>query len=424
MQIVIFTIGTEGDVRPLVALAVGLKNQGHHVRVATDMSCQNLVVDHGLEFSPLTGDFMGWMYCDKDLQKRGLSTFAIAKAFQSQLLEMSQNWPEQGRQAAQGADLLIGNGMVYFLAQSLGEVFGIPVVETQLVPTMPSHHVPIMPLPGWMKSLPPAMNVGLGHLTRQIVWYVYQPVYNKVVRPRLGLAAYPRFGPYYQKKFQCPKMFAYSPYLIEPRKSWPSRIQTTGPWMLETSATWKPPSELLDFLRAGPKPIYIGFGSMFHHDAQAFTDMIQASIEETGQRVILATGWGGLHVKNMSEASRDKMLSVGHIPHDWLFPRIALAVHHGGAGTTHAVLRAGIPSVVVPVFGDQPFWARRLERLGVAPRALPRETLTSADLTKAITLASSTEMQARARVVATMQQAENGVDNAIKALQNFGLLSA
>ena len=424
MQIVILTIGTEGDVRPLVALGLGLKKLGHQVKIATDHSCQALVVDHGLEFAPLTGNFMEWMKQDKELQKRGLSPSAMAKAFQQRLLEMGQDWPEQGRNAAQGADLLIGNGMVYFLAQSLGEVFDIPVVESQLVPNMPSHHSPIMPLPAWMKNLPSSVNVALGHLTRQIVWYVYQPVYNDHIRPQLGLKAYPRFGPYYQKAFQRPKMFAFSPLLVEPRKKWPSRIQTTGPWMIETDSEWQPPAELLAFLEAGPKPVYIGFGSMLNHDAQAFTDMIQEAIEETGQRVILATGWGGLDATNMSEFCRDNIFSVGHIPHDWLLPRMAMAVHHGGAGTSHAVLRSGIPSVVVPVFGDQPFWAGRLERLGVAPPALPRETLTSADLTKAIAIAAGTQMQERAKSVAAKIRAENGVDNAIKSLQSFGLLSA
>jgi sterol 3beta-glucosyltransferase len=422
MQIVILTIGTEGDVRPLVALAVGLKNQGHNIRIATDVSCQKLVVDHDLEFSPLSGDFMAWMRRDKDLQKQGLATLAMARAFQHQLLQMCQTWPEQALGAAKGADLLIGNGMVYFLAQSLGEALSIPVVETQLVPTMPSHHAPIIPLPAWMQAMPQVVNVGLGHLTRQMVWHVYRPAYNTVVRPQLGLEPYPNFGPYYHRKFQRPKLFAYSPCLVEPRKSWPSTIQTTGPWTLEGGAAWEPPAELLGFMEAGPQPIYIGFGSMYHHDAKAFTDMIQTSIEETGKRVILATGWGGLNAQHMSEASRDKILSVGHLPHDWLFPRVALAVHHGGAGTTHAALRAGIPSVVTPVFGDQPFWAQRLQKLGVAPAALPRETLTSSGLTKAINIAASAEMCERARVVGKRLQAEHGVDNAIQALRAFGVL--
>ncbi|HBF29118.1 glycosyltransferase [Rhizobium sp.] len=422
MQIVILTIGTEGDVRPLVALGLGLKAEGHQVRVATDQSCEKLVVDHGLEFAPLNGDFMSWMRKDKSLQKSGLATLAMARAFQQQLLLMSQMWPEQGCAAAAGADLLIGNGMVFFLAAALGEMFNIPVIETQLVPTMPAEHPPIIPLPKSMQSLPQSVNVGLGHLTRQLIWHVYRPAYNQGVRPKLGLKPYPFWGPYYSKGFQHPKLLAYSPNLVEPRKTWPSLIQTTGSWVLEGRDAWEPPAELMRFLDAGPAPVYIGFGSMFHHDAASFTAMIRKAVDDAGKRVVLATGWGGLNLEPGAE--QDKIMSIGHVPHDWLFPRMALAVHHGGAGTTHAATRAGIPSVVVPVFGDQPFWAGRLEKLGVAPPALPRETLTAVDLTKAIKMADNPTMRRRAADVGRRLQAEHGVQNAINALRAFGVLPA
>ncbi|MBB4956022.1 UDP:flavonoid glycosyltransferase YjiC (YdhE family) [Agrobacterium vitis] len=405
--------------RPLVALGVGLKNAGHRVRIATDQSCRNLVVDHGLEFSPLDGDFVSWMRSDKGLQRQGLATRAMIAAFRHRLLQLCQDWPEQGMRAVEGADLLIGNGMVFFLAAALGETLGIPVVESQLVPTMPSQHSPVIPLPRWMQSLPPAANVALGHMIRQMIWHVYRPAYNMVVRPRLGLKPYPWFGPYYHRRFRHPKLLGYSACLVEPHKSWPSTIQTTGPWILEGGVDWQPPADLVSFLEAGPAPVYIGFGSMYHHDAAAFTAMIHQAIEDTGKRVILAAGWGGL---NTQQRADNRIFNVGHLPHDWLLPRVALAVHHGGAGTTHAAIRAGIPSVVVPVFGDQPFWAGRLQRLGVAPPALPRETLTAADLTKAMTMADSPSMRARAATVGQRLRAEHGVDNAIKALREFGVL--
>jgi sterol 3beta-glucosyltransferase len=420
MQIVILTIGTEGDVRPLVALGVGLQQEGHQVRMATDPTCQKLVVEHGLEFAPLNGNFMDWMRSDKSLQRSGLATLTMARAFQQRLLHLCQQWPEQGRAAVAGADLIIGNGMVFFLAAALGEVLAIPVIETQLVPTMPAEHPPIIPLPKWMQTLPKPVNITLGHMTRQMVWQVYRPAYNQVVRPKLGLNPYPVCGPYYTKSFQHPKLLAYSPSLVAPRKNWPSTIQTTGPWVLEGHGAWEPPEELTRFLEAGPAPVYVGFGSMYHHDAASFTAMIRKAVEDTGKRVVLATGWGGLDLE--PGAAQDKILSIGHVPHDWLFPRMALAVHHGGAGTTHAATRAGIPSVVVPVFGDQPFWAGRLESLGIAPPALPRETLTAADLTRAINLADSPAMRTRAAEIGRRLQAEHGVLNAITALRDFGLL--
>ncbi|MEZ2221792.1 glycosyltransferase [Rhizobium sp. RCC_161_2] len=420
MRIVIFTIGTEGDVRPLVALALGLRQGGHQVRIATDPSCADLVRENDIDYACLNGDFLAWMRSDQRTMERGLASFAIMAEARRRLLAMAVDWAEQGRAAAQGADLLIGNGMVYYLAASLGERLGVPVVESQLMPTLPSHTSPPLPLPPWMYRLPGFANKAFGHAARLLVWKTLKPAYNEIVRPALGLPAYPRFAPFQDKFLNHPRLFGFSPTLIEPSASWPEQTLVTGPWYLESREKWQPSEALMQFLESGPPLIYVGFGSMLNHDASGFTDKVLAAIKMTGKRAVLATGWGGLNAKADFDSST--IFALERAPHDWLLPRMALAVHHGGAGTTAAAARAGIPSVVTPVFGDQPFWAARLEHLGVAPRALPREKLTADTLAAAILAADAPQLRASAKKLAEKLEAEQGVESAIAALRAWGLL--
>jgi len=404
----------------LVALASGLRQAGHQVRIASDPSCADLVRDNEIEYAPLSGDFLAWMRGDQRTMERGLASLSIMAEARRRLLAMAINWPEQGCAAAQGADLLIGNGMVYYLTASLGECFRLPVVESQLMPTLPSHTPPPLPLPKWMLHLPGFANKALGHAMRLLVWNTLRPAYNEIVRPALGLPSYPFLAPFQQHFLAHPRLFAFSPTLIEPSGGWPEQTRVTGSWHLESGNTWTPPEPLVHFLESGAAPIYIGFGSMLHHDASGFTDMVLQAVKITGKRVVLATGWGGL--RDRTDLDPAQFFVLDKAPHDWLFPRMALAVHHGGAGTTAAAARAGIPSVVTPVFGDQPFWAARLERLGVSPAALPRGKLTAQSLATAIAVADTADMRMKARELGERIRTEQGVHEAIRTLEEWDLL--
>ncbi|MBB3947305.1 UDP:flavonoid glycosyltransferase YjiC (YdhE family) [Rhizobium skierniewicense] len=356
---------------------------------------------------------------NEGLQRKGLGTFAMVKAFKNKLRDIAAVWPEQGLAAADGADLLIGNGIVYLLAEALGQKLQLPVVETQLVPTLPSHNPPLMPMPNWAYDLPPAINHLLGRFMRKTVWSVYRPAYNEVVRPKLGLQPYGRRGPYHGPQTKQLSLFGFSSTMVEPGRNWPQTVKVTGSWSLEEAQSFTPSEELSAFLNAGPPPVYVGFGSMFNHDAEAFTALVREAVKTAGKRLLLASGWGGLY--DQAEA-RDDVMTIDRAPHDWLFPRMALAVHHGGAGTTNAACRAGIPSVVIPVFGDQPFWASRLRKLGVAGQTPPREALTAEALRDAILEADSPERHRTARALGKKLRAENGIANAISALEQARLI--
>ena len=178
-------------------------------------------------------------------------------------------------------------------------------------------------------------------------------------------------------------LHAHSPIVIATPADWPSWATALGYWPLRAQPGWRPSQPLADFLAAGEPPVYVGFGSMAGKDPAALTQLVVAALAAAGARGVVATGWGGLrragHVP-------DTVLMLDSAPHEWLFPRMAAVVHHGGAGTTAAGLRAGRPAVVCPFGMDQVFWAWRVHELGVGSEPIPQARLTVARLAAAITL--------------------------------------
>jgi sterol 3beta-glucosyltransferase len=155
-------------------------------------------------------------------------------------------------------------------------------------------------------------------------------------------------------------------------------VRVTGYWWPARPTGWQPPGGLLDFLQAGAAPVFIGFGSMAPPGREWLTEVVAAAVKQARVRAVVQAGWAGL------DPFGDDIMLIGDVPHDWLFPRMAAVVHHAGAGTTGAGLRAGVPAVAVPVLLDQPFWAARLHQLGVAPAPLPQRDLTADGLAVAI----------------------------------------
>src|SRR5258707_4354426 len=153
--------------------------------------------------------------------------------------------------------------------------------------------------------------------------------------------------------------------VLRRRAVWPIFSQFTGYCFLDTKAAGPPPADLEAFLQAGPKPVYIGFGSMRGADERGFTEQVVSALQRCGQRGILLTGWGAIAHVPLPET----IFAIDAVPHDWLFPRVAAVVPHGGSGTTGARLRPRLPSLIVPFNGDQSFWGRQIceRRLGPQP---------------------------------------------------------
>lgn len=183
--------------------------------------------------------------------------------------------------------------------------------------------------------------------------------------------------------------------------------------MLDPPTDWQPPAALEDFLETGPLPVYVGFGSMPSQRPEDAAAMVVEALQRNGLRGVLYGGWGGLRPEDLPE----QIYVTGPVPHNWLFPRMAAIVHHGGAGTTAAGLWAGVPNIVTPFFGDQPFWGRQVHALGVGPQPIPRSKLTVDNLSEALhTVTTDTQLRERAAALGQRIRAEDGVARAVELI--------
>jgi UDP:flavonoid glycosyltransferase YjiC (YdhE family) len=232
-------------------------------------------------------------------------------------------------------------------------------------------------------------------------------------RGRLGLPDHPFLGPYRRmREERRPLLYGFSPAVVPRPADWDPWVHVTGYWFLPEPAGWQPPDELEEFLGDGPPPVCIGFGSMRPRDPEALSDAVVGALRRTGRRAVVQAGWAGL-----GAADEPGILVAGEIPHSWLFPRAAAVVHHGGAGTTAAALRAGRPSVVAPFFADQFFWGRRVARLGVGPPPIPQRHLTAEKLATALRGAlEDAGMRDRAAALGRRVDREEGVERAAGVL--------
>ena len=191
----------------------------------------------------------------------------------------------------------------------------------------------------------------------------------------------------------------------------------TGYW-LPPAAAWTPPDSLRRFLDAGPAPLFIGFGSMTIRKPPATTALILDALARTEQRAVLHAGWAGLGRQPLP----DHVYPIDtFVPYDWLLPRTAAAIHHGGSSTTAQALRAGVPSLVVPFLFDQFFWGRRVAALGAGPQPLPFRRLTAARLTQRIRrLVDDDGLRRAAAILGQQLRSEAGIAAAVTALERVG----
>ncbi|MCX7030065.1 MAG: glycosyltransferase [Spirochaetes bacterium] len=416
-RIVIVAPGSRGDVQPYVALGKGLQDAGMPVRVVTSHDHEELVTSHGLEYRPVEAgieDFIRTRKMREALEKGSLLT-SMARLAQ----EVKRGGEQLARRtltACEGMDMLLAGISGVFVARSISEKTGLPLVQAYNVPFTPTCEFPGALLPGFGPFFGGALNRLSHRLTRQIVWQAYRPVDRLVRRKVLGVPAAPPLGPFGPDAGQgMPVLYGISPSVIAPPRDWDGdRIHVTGYWFLEPAESWQPPDPLVRFLEAGSPPVYVGFGSMSSRNPGETAGIVLEALRRVGQRAVVLSGWGGLHAADLP----DSVLMVDGVPHSWLFPRMAAVVHHGGAGTTAAGLRAGIPSVVVPFHGDQPFWGQRVAALGAGPVPIPRRNLTIEGLARAINAAvTDTAMRRRAADLGARISAEDGVARAVSLIR-------
>lgn len=397
MKISILAFGSRGDVQPYTALGLGLQEAGHKVGLAAFSRFKGLVENRGLDFHSLGIDL-------GDLRESG-----------RKLKPMMERMQEGFWQASQGTEAIIFS--------TLG-LNAYHVAEKLKIPCLWALTIPIFGRTRSQPALLPPLPLGgsfnlLAHiLTEQGTQQTLGRLFNTWRRKHLGLPPIPlyRFA-YTQLRGQpVPMLYCYSPAVLPKPPDWGEHAHVTGYWTLNQPPDWQPPADLVDFLDSGPPPIYIGFGSETERDPKDINRLVLDALRGSGQRGVIAMGWGGLRGSDLP----DSVFLTGFVPHDWLFPRMAAVVHHGGAGTTGAGLRAGVPNIIIPHSNDQPFWGRRVHALGAGPHPIPRKRLTANRLAQAIRAAVTDEAtRERAAALGETIRAEDGVGNAVRIFNRF-----
>ena len=419
MRIVIVTTGSRGDLQPFVALGLGLRAAGHKVGVATHSDFGTFVRERGLEFDAIAGSSrrMHASAVGGDMIHSGGNPLSFVRHFARLREGLFPDFMARCDEVCADADLVIATPTAFGVAYSVAEKRRLPLLPAFYLPMAPcrGQACPLGPdAPAWLPAR------GLFNLVSHFVingylWNLLRPAFNRARQEVLGLPPLPLWGPPLRVFRSAPTLYGYSPLVVPRSPDIAANHAITGFWFLNTAPGWQPPPRLLDFLASGPPPVVVGFGSMHSRDARRVTELAVSALTRSHQRGILLTGWGGLSAVHRS----DDIFVAESLPHDWLFPRSAAVVHHGGAGTTAAALRAGVPSVVVPFMADQPFWGRRVQQLGVGPRPVPFRELTAARLADAIQKAvPCPETRRRAAWLGARLREEDGVGRAVEALHD------
>jgi len=413
MKIAIHTLGTRGDVQPYVALARGLNNAGHQVTLGTAARFEPFVRSQAVEFAPLPNDFLDVM--DTPVGKAAMSgggkTLITALKLVRQVKPMMRRLLNAQWAAANGAEAIIYHpkavGSIH-----IAERLGIPAFSASPIPCLTPTRAfpsPMLPVP----NLGP-FNAASHKFFIRFANSLFRETINRWRREVLKLEN--------SKHDDCldgrpvPKLYGYSSAILPKPSDWDENSQVTGYWFLNLMEDWQPDQALQQFLKAGPPPVYVGFGSIPTSNPQGSTAMVVEALGLSGQRGLLASGWGGLS----ATVKVDNVFTLESAPHERLFPHVSAVVHHGGAGTTGAGLRAGKPTVICPFFGDQPFWGRRVAALGAGPEPIARKRLTSSTLADAVSVAVKDErMRSQAAALGVRIRNEDGVGTAVALLTGY-----
>lgn len=414
LRIVCVTIGSRGDVQPFIALCKGLIAEGHRPKIATHAEFRPWVEKHGIDFAEIAGD-------PAELMRICVENGMFTPSFIFEANSTYRGWLDllcqTGWAACQDAEMII---------ESPVAMVGIHIAEALEVPYFRAFTMP------WTKTktYPHAFALHSSKRGGMYNWATYTIFENvlwswpswQINQWRRSVLKLPSTSLRRLQVDAIPFLYNVSPSVFIPPLDFCEWHSVTGYWFLDEGTDYQPPEDLAKFIKKarddGQKIVYIGFGSVVVSDARLLTEHIVEAVLKADVRCILSKGWSDrLNKANANQIPIElppSIYSITSVPHDWLFKQIDAAVHHGGAGTTGASLRAGIPTLIKPFFGDQNFWAARVEDLGVG---MHLKKVTAHQLSKALWLATNDErMRKQASLLGEAIRAENGVDTAIYTL--------
>lgn len=413
-SVVFLASGTRGDVQPVVALARGLQAAGRRAVIATHPEFQPLVAQAGLPFALLDGNPSTWMTqpggqsaltYDGDLVRSLRATLAYLRAVRPLFARLLAS----ARAAAAGAEAVVA-GLATAWGPHLAEALGVPCLWAFLQPAVRTRAFPSALLPSRF-SLGGPYNALTHRLVEQAMWQPWRAAIN-TWRATLGLGPAPFWG--VADRLHTPEagvVVGVSPAVLPRPADWPAGHHVTGYWFQDEAPGWMPPAGLEHFLAAGPA-LSVGFGSPGGLQARRMLAIVAQALELADLRAVVA-----VPPELAEPAPGRRIFPVAAVPHRWLFPRVAAAVHHGGAGTTAYSLRAGTPTVILPLAIDQFFWGERVAALGAGPPPLPQRALTPAALARAMRQAvDDPACRARAQALGAAIRAEDGVGRAVAVI--------
>ncbi len=412
MRVLIVTVGSRGDVAPFTGLGSALQAAGHQVTIATYGMFAGLVTGSGLGFWALPGDPQ--LLAAARWRQGGTGPLGAARL--TRLIAGHLREVHAGMLAAarSGTDVLLPANVTAIGGYHIAVGLGLPSLGLALAPVNPTRAFPPSVLTA--RSLGRWGNLAAGQaLVALGAPALAGPV--RELRAELGLprlsARQAVFGE--QDASRWPVYHGFSPSVVPRPADWRPGIEVAGYWWPVSPQAWSPPATLDEFLAEGAPPVFIGMGSMNPGDAGRLRDLADAAGQQAGARMVIQQIPAAAQPAERLPSGNSVL--IGEVPHDWLFLKMAAVVHHAGAGTTAAGLRAGVPGVGLPMLGDQPFWAARLAALGTGPPPIPYKKLTIAALATAIReVTGRPSYRNQAQAMAARLAREDGTAPVISAL--------
>lgn len=425
LSIVVMVVGSRGDVQPFIPIARRLAER-HRVRVATHREFRPMVEQAGLEFYPLGGNphqLMEYIVktggsilptrVDQIWEDVPKKRAMIAEILESTWRACTEADPDRPGTPPFLADTIVANPPSYGHIHC-AEALHIPL---HMIFTMPWTATCAFPHPfanidpGTHRPVESFFSYGIVDL---LVWAGIGDLVDAFRTKTLGLPAVALTdGAALLDDHEVPFTYLWPESLVPKPPEWGPHIELANFIHYAQAQAYEPPPALLDFLAAGEAPIYVGFGSVVAEDPAALTRTIWRALDKAGARGVVSRGWAHLG----GEAPPPNVYLIDDCPHDWLFPRCRAVCHHGGAGTTAAGLRAGLPTVIVPFFGDQFFWGRIVADAGAGPEPIPIRRLDVERLTAAFDACRRPQIRERATELGALLRASDGAELAARSVE-------
>lgn len=413
MRVAVMTAGSRGDVAPYTGLGQGLAQAGHDVTLVTHARFAPLVDTARVRFHPLPVDPRAAL---ESAAGRALHRSTTGAGKLLRVIDMARSLVGQMADdllaAAHASDVLLLSSSLGPLGHTIAEGLGLPSMGVYLQPLAATGEFapPVTGTRSWGRTA----NRLAGRAVNAAVDRVFADA-TRTLRARLGLPhTGARAARRARERQDWPVFHGFSELVVPRPRDWRPGLRVAGYWWPHDPPTAQLPPVLGDFLASGPPPVFVGLGSATVPDPDRVSATLVRALRAAGLRGVIQSGWSGLH------ADGEDMLTVDEVPHSALFPRMAAVVHHAGAGTTAAGLRAGVPAVPVPIQFDEAFWAARLTSLGVSPGPLPLRRLTATALTTALVRATTDPAYAhRARALAARLDAEDSVSPVLAAVNGL-----